>query len=104
MKTADQLRNDSVQAYDNFKAVAQNVASVNGVIAQLSQVANENAALGLFTATVNLSGVDAASGNAVLFQRLLTENLTGMGFIVTYQVTLYTTNVQIDWDPEDQEF
>lgn len=104
MKTANQLANVSAQAYDNFKAVAQNIASVNGVIAQLSQVANANAALGLFTATVNLNDIDVHSGNAFLFQQLLSDTLSNMGFNVSYQVTLYTTNVTIDWDPENQNF
>lgn len=103
MKTAAQLLNDSVQAYDAFKAVAQNVASVNEVVARLSQVANQNATLGLLNASVNLNGADVASGNAVLFQKLLSEDLTNMGFLVSYTVTLYTTNVTIDWDPENQE-
>lgn len=102
MKTAQQLRTESVQAFDNFKAVAQNVASVNAVIAQLGQVADQNALLGLFSATVNLNGADAASGNTALFQRLLTEDLTNLGFLVSFTVTLFTTNVTIDWDPEDE--
>lgn len=98
MKTADQLRNVSVQAYDNFKAVAQNVASVNAVVAKLSQAANTNAQLGQFTATVSLDALDAESGNAFLFQQLLTDTLSNMGFNVVYSFNSYTTNVTIDWD------
>ena len=98
MKTADQLRNVSVQAYDNFKAVAQNVANVNAVVAKLSQAANTNAQLGEFTATVSLDALDTESGNAFLFQQLLTDTLSNMGFNVVYSFNSYTTNVTIDWD------
>lgn len=101
MKTADQLRNVSEQAYDNFKAVAQNIASANGVIAQLAQAANAQAQLGLFNASVNLNGADVASGNAALFQNLLTELLTTMGFNVEFSYNLNTTNVVIDWSNQD---
>lgn len=100
MKTADQLATTSIQAYDNFKAVTQNVASVNGVVAALFQAASQNAALGLFEASVNLNGIDDASGNAVLFQRFLNEILTVQGFVVSFSGTFTTTNVIINWDPE----
>lgn len=101
MKTADQLRDVSAQAFDNFKAVAQNIASANGVVAALSQLANQRAQLGLFDAGVSLNGADVVSGNAVLFQQLLTEILSGMGFNVIFSYNLNTTNVSIDWNPED---
>jgi myo-inositol-1-phosphate synthase len=101
MKTADQLRDISAQAFDNFKAIAQNIASANGIVAQLAQVANQRAQLGLYDAGVNLNGADIASGNTVLFQQLLTEMLTNMGFNVTFSYNLNTTNVSIDWIPDN---
>ena len=101
MKTADQLRDVSAQAFDNFKAVAQNIASANAVIAALSLAANQSAQLGLFSANASLNGVDVAPGNAVLFQQLLAEMLSNMGFNVTFSYNLNTTNVSIDWDIQD---
>src|SRR5579864_1486070 len=101
MKTADQLRDVSAQAFYNFKAVAQNIASANAVIAALSLAANQSAQLGLFSANASLNGVDVASGNAVLFQQLLAEMLSNMGFNVTFSYNLNTTNVSIDWDIQD---
>lgn len=103
MKTADQLANDSAQAFDNFKSIAANIAGANGVIARLSSVANHNAQLGMFTASVNLDGADVASGNPFLFQQLLTEMLSDMGFIVGFQFGVNASNVTIDWDPEDKD-
>jgi hypothetical protein len=103
MKNADQLRNVSAQAYDNFKAVVKNIASINGVIAQLSQAANTQAELGLFTASANLSGVDVASGNPSLFQAVLEDTLTDMGFTVEYSLNPNTTTVIINWDIQDED-
>lgn len=102
MKTADQLANVSAQAYDNFKAVAANVAGANGVVARLSSIANQNAQLGMFTASIGLDGADVVSGNPFLFQQLLTEMLSSMGFIVEFQFGVNATNVTVNWDPENQ--
>lgn len=101
MKTANQLRDVSEQAYDNFKAIAQNIANANAVVARLALAANQRAQLGLFDANVNLDGVDVSSGNTTLFQKLLTEILTGMGFNVAFSYNLNTSNVSIDWNEED---
>ena|SRR5271157_5128504 len=101
MKTADQLRDVSAQAFDNFKAVAQNIASANGVVAELSSVANQRAQLGLLDAEVSLNGADVASGNTVLFQQLLTELLTDKGFNVTFSANVNTSSVTIDWNPSN---
>lgn len=103
MKNANQLANDSAQAFDNFKSVAANIAGVNGVIARLSVVANQNAALGMFSASVGLDGADDVSGNPFLFQQLLNELLSNQGFIVGFQFGVNATSVTIDWDPENQE-
>ncbi len=103
MKTADQLRNDSAQAYDNFKAVAANIAGVNGVIARLAPVANQRAQLGLYNAIVNLDGADIASGNVTLFQQLLSDTLSGMGFTVEFENGLNSSNVLVSWDNSDDD-
>ena len=101
MKNAQQLRDESVQAYDNFKSVAQNIASANGVIAALGPVANKSALTGLFQAEVSLNGADTASGNVVLFQQLLSDMLSNLGFSVTFSSNVTSTSVIVDWTEQD---
>jgi hypothetical protein len=102
MKTAHQLQQESFQAYSTFRSQPANITLITSLLVQISTVADAAANLGLYFCTFSLGNIDNLTSSSELFQRFLSQELTDLGYAVNFSNGVGSTEVSIDWTPQDE--
>jgi hypothetical protein len=101
MKSAQQLQQETFQAYNTFRSIPANVALITSILVQISTVADAAAHLGLYSCSFDLGKIDGLTSSTILFERFLTQELSDLGYTVSFSTGVSVTSVSLDWTPED---
>lgn len=101
MKTAQQLQQESFQAYQAFRSVPANVTLITSLLIQIATVADAAAHLGGYTCNFDLGNSAGSTGNSQLFQKFLTDELNNLGYAVTFGTGVGSMSVSLDWTVQD---
>ncbi len=102
MKSAQQLQQESFQAYNNFRSVPANAALVTSFLVQIDTAAQAAAHLGLYSCSFALGNLNMQTSSSVLCQRFLSDELLDLGYSVTFSSSVTdNVSVSIDWTPQD---
>lgn len=101
MKSAQQLQQETFQAYSNFRSVPANVALITSLLVQISTAVTTAAHLGLYSCIFDLGKIDGQTNSPVLFQRFLTQELSDLGYTVSFSTGVSSMSINLDWTPDD---